>query len=80
MQISGTLWQVTVRKKNWEYIWPPSVSCQYGFLDKLKLHADGATETAKMRDMAVNLKRRAIRERCTQAASTAGEEHPGMWV
>ena len=38
-------------------------------LDRLQLLGDGATEAARRRDMAVNMERRAVRERRAQAVS-----------
>ena len=67
--MSGIVWQVAARKNivitfgHQPYIVP----C--GFLNRLKLLTDGASEAAKRRDMALNLERRAVRERCAQAAS-----------
>ena len=38
-------------------------------LDRLQLLGDGATEATRRRDMAMNLERRAVRERRAQAVS-----------
>ena len=44
-----------------------------GFLDRLELLADGATDAAKKRDRALNLERRKVKERCAQQGGTSSK-------